>query len=110
MAFPGRFAEPLLPAQLAHLSVSFLVPDLDVRRGGVAANIAYGMGLLGQQPLLVGAAGADFADYRALLERHGVDTSGVRISELRHTANCLCTTDSDGIQIASFYGGAIVDN
>ena len=107
MAFPGRFAEQLLPDQLAHLSVSFLVTDLDVRRGGVAANIAYGMGLLGQRPLLVGAVGADFADYRAWLERHGVDTSGVRQSELRHTARFVCTTDADLNQIASFYPGAM---
>jgi adenosine kinase len=107
MAFPGRFAEQLLPDQLAHLSVSFLVTDLDVRRGGVAANICYGMGLLRQHPLLVGAVGADFADYRAWLERHGVDTSGVRQSELRHTARFVCTTDADLNQIASFYPGAM---
>ena len=107
MAFPGRFAEQLLPDQLAHLSVSFLVTDLDVRRGGVAANIGYGMGLLGQRPLLVGAVGSDFAEYRAWLERHGVDTGGVRVSELKHTARFVCTTDSDQNQIASFYPGAM---
>jgi adenosine kinase len=107
MTFPGRFAEQLLPDQLAHLSVSFLVSDLEVRRGGVAANIGYGMGLLGQRPLLVGAVGADFADYRAWLERHGVDTGGVRVSELKHTARFVCTTDSDLNQIASFYPGAM---
>src|SRR4029079_4951604 len=107
MAFPGRFAEQLLPDQLAHLSVSFLVTDLEVRSGGVAATIGDGMGLLGQRPLLVGAVGADFADYRAWLERHGVDTSGVRLSELRHTARFVCTTDADLNQIASFYPGAM---
>src|ERR1043166_9097628 len=107
MTFPGRFAEQLLPAQLAPLSVSFLVTDLEVRRGGVAANIAFGMGVLGGRPLLVGAVGADFGDYRAWLERHGVDTTGVRVSELRHTARFVCTTDSDHAQIATFYSGAM---
>ena len=107
MSFSGRFAEQLLPDQLAHLSVSFLVEDLEVRRGGVAANIAFGMGVLGGRPLLVGAVGADFADYRAWLERHGVDTAGVRVSELRHTARFVCTTDADLNQIASFYPGAM---
>src|SRR3954447_11437712 len=107
MSFPGRFAEQLLPDQLAHLSVSFLVTDLEVRRGGGAADNAVGMGLLGLRPLLVGAVGADFADYRAWLERHGVDTSGVRTSELRHTARFVCTTDADHNQIASFYAGAM---
>src|SRR4051812_44074448 len=107
MAFPGRFSEQLLPDQLAHLSVSFLVTDLDVRRGGVAANISYGLGLLGRRPLLVGAVGDDFGEYRAWLERHGVDTGGVRVSELRHTARFVCTTDADLNQIASFYPGAM---
>ena len=107
MTFPGRFVEQLLPDQLASLSVSFLVEDLDVRRGGVAANITFGMGALGLAPLLVGAVGSDFADYRAWLERHGVDTSGVRVSELRHTARFVCTTDADNNQIASFYPGAM---
>ena len=107
MSFPGRFAEQLLPDQLADLSVSFLVEDLEVRRGGVAANIAFGMGVLGGRPLLVGAVGADFADYRAWLERHGVETTGVRVSELRHTARFVCTTDADLNQIASFYPGAM---
>jgi adenosine kinase len=110
MTFPGRFAEQLLPDQLAHLSVSFLVTDLDVRRGGVAANIAFGMGVLGLSPLVVGAVGPDFADYRAWLERHGVDTSGVRVSELRHTARFVCTTDADLNQIASFYPGAMSES
>src|SRR3954471_15845564 len=109
MTFPGRFAEQLLPDQLAHLSVSFLVDDLDVRRGGVAANIAFRLGVLGLSPVLVGAVGDDFADYRAWLERHGVDTAGVRVSELRHTARFVCTTDADLNQIASFYPGAMTE-
>ena len=109
MTFPGRFAEQLLADQLDHLSVSFLVEELEVRRGGVAANIAFGMGVLGLRPILVGAVGADFADYRSWLERHGVDTSGVRVSELRHTARFVCTTDRDQNQIASFYAGAMAE-
>ena len=109
MTFPGRFADELLPDQLAHLSVSFLVEELEVRRGGVAANICFGMGALGLSPLLVGAVGSDFADYRAWLERHGVDTSAVRVSDLRHTARFVCTTDADHNQIASFYAGAMAE-
>src|SRR3954454_6897221 len=106
MSFPGRFADQLLPDQLDKVSLSFLVEDLDIRRGGVAANICFGMGVLGLQPTLVGAVGQDFHDYRSWLERHGVDTSGVHVSDLRHTARFLCTTDTDHNQIASFYPGA----
>lgn len=107
MHFPGRFADQLLADQLDKVSLSFLVDDLVVRRGGVAANIAFGMGQLGLRPLLVGAVGADFADYRSWLERHGVDCDSVHVSEVAHTARFVCTTDEDLCQIASFYAGAM---
>ncbi|MFB7075756.1 PfkB family carbohydrate kinase, partial [Streptomyces sp. NPDC056290] len=73
MTFPGRFADQFVADQLHTVSLSFLVDNLDVRRGGVAANIAFGMGQLGTRPILVGAAGFDFDEYRAWLDRHGVD-------------------------------------
>jgi adenosine kinase len=55
----------------------------------------------------VGAVGPDFADYESWLQRHNVDTSGVRVSDSRHTARFVCTTDSEQNQIASFYPGAM---
>ncbi len=105
--FPGRFVEQILPDQLENLSVSFLVEDLAIRRGGAAANIAFNLGCLGLAPALVGAVGADFAEYGQWLSAHGVDTSAVHISKTKHTARFLCTTDSDQNQIASFYAGAM---
>jgi adenosine kinase len=107
MHFPGRFRDSLLAGSLEKVSLSFLVDELVIRRGGVAANIAYGMGVLGCRPVLVGAVGADFADYRAWLDQHGVDTASVHVSELAHTARFLCTTDTELNQIASFYAGAM---
>ncbi|WJK36942.1 carbohydrate kinase family protein [Solwaraspora sp. WMMA2065] len=107
MHFPGRFAGQLIADQLDKVSLSFLVDDLVVRRGGVAANIAFGMAQLGLRPVLLGAVGADFADYRSWLERHGVDCDSVHVSELAHTARFVCTTDDDLCQIASFYAGAM---
>lgn len=107
MTFPGKFSEQLLGDHLEHLSLSFLVEDLVVRRGGVGGNIAFAMGQLGGNPILVGAAGADFHDYRQWLESHGVDCSGVRISEDHHTARFMCTTDEAMSQLATFYAGAM---
>ncbi|NSC21276.1 carbohydrate kinase family protein [Streptomyces albus subsp. chlorinus] len=107
MTFPGRFSDQLVADQLHTVSLSFLVDRLDIRRGGVGANIAFGMGQLGVRPILVGAAGEDFDEYRAWLERHGVDTESVRISEVAHTARFVCTTDADNNQIGSFYTGAM---
>ncbi|HEX4726749.1 MAG TPA: carbohydrate kinase family protein [Jatrophihabitans sp.] len=107
MHFPGKFSEQLLADQLHQVSLSFLVDDLVVRRGGVAANIAFGMGQLGENPVLVGAVGQDFADYQSWLERHGVDCKSVHISPEHHTARFVCTTDEEMCQIASFYAGAM---
>jgi len=107
MTYKGRFADSLVVDQLDKIALSFLVEDLEIHRGGVAANIAFGMANLGQEPILVGAAGADFADYRSWLERHGVDCASVRISETRHTARFICTTDDHMAQIATFYAGAM---
>jgi len=109
MHFPGRFSEQLVADRLDKVSLSFLVDDLVVRRGGVAGNICFAMGVLGGRPLLVGAVGDDFADYRAWLERHGVDCSSVHVSETAHTARFVCTTDDDMAQIASFYSGAMAE-
>lgn len=109
MTFPGRFTDSLVADKLDRISLSFLVDELEVRRGGVAANIAFGMGVLGLTPVLVGAVGADFTDYRSWLQRHGVDTDSVHVSLERHTARFVCTTDDDANQIASFYAGAMRD-
>jgi adenosine kinase len=110
MMFSGKFADTLIADKLDKISVSYLVGDLQVRRGGVAGNISYGLGSLGLRPLLVGSAGRDFAEYRTWLEEHGVDTSGVRISETRHTARFTATNDTEGNQIASFYPGAMSED
>jgi len=109
MHFPGRFAEQFVADRMDRVSLSFLVDDLVVRRGGIAANIAFGMAVLGARPILVGAVGADFADYRSWLERHGVDCSGVHVSEVAHTARFVCTTDDEMCQIATFYAGAMAE-
>ena len=47
MSFPGRFTEVILPDQLEHISLSFLVDSLKRQRGGTAPNIAYTLALLG---------------------------------------------------------------
>src|SRR5215468_870728 len=110
MTFPGRFVDQLIPDKLDKIALSFLVDSLQIRYGGVAANMAFGMGCLGLKPLLVGSAGADFAEYRGWLEDHGVDTSGVRTSATKHTARFVATNDAVGNQIASFYPGAMSED
>jgi len=107
MVFPGSFTRQFGAVALDRVSLSFLVDRLDLRRGGVAANISFGLGRLGGRPLLVGAVGADFEDYRTWLESYGVNTEWVHVSATKHTARFLCTTDDYQNQIASFYAGAM---
>jgi adenosine kinase len=107
MRFPGRFSEQLLADHLQKVSLSFLVDDLVVHRGGVAGNMAFAIGALGGDVALVGAAGQDFDDYQHWLESVGVDCDSVLISETAYTARFVCTSDEDMAQIASFYPGAM---
>lgn len=107
MTFPGKFTDSLVADSLEKVSLSFLVDGLDIRRGGCAANIAFGMGVLGLNPILIAAVGKDWEDYEAWLTRHGVDTSHVLVSETLHTALYMVTTDTELNQIASFFPGAM---
>lgn len=107
MAFPGKFSEHLLPEKLDKISVSFLVEDMRKQQGGCAANIAYSLALLGESPLLFGAAGVDFNDYKKSLDKAGVDTSGVTIFPEAFTSSFFANTDQEGNQICSFYSGAM---
>ena len=107
MRFPGRFSEQLLADHLQKVSLSFLVDDLVIHRGGVAGNMAYAIGVLGGDVALVGAVGDDFADYRQWLQTNGVNCDNVLVSDTAHTARFVCTTDLEMAQIASFYPGAM---
>ncbi|QZT65330.1 carbohydrate kinase family protein [Mycolicibacterium austroafricanum] len=107
MRFPGKFSEQLLADHLQKVSLSFLVDDLVMHRGGVAGNMAFAMGVLGGSPTLVGAVGEDFDEYRQWLTRHGVNCDTVLVSRSAYTARFVCTTDEDMAQIASFYPGAM---
>jgi adenosine kinase len=107
MTFPGHFAEHILPDQIEHLSVSFLVDEMRRQRGGCAANIAYNLALLGERPRVMATVGQDFGEYRVWLEQQGVDTSLIRDELDLFTASFFVSTDQDGNQIASFYTGAM---
>lgn len=109
MKFPGYFKDHILPEHLESISLSFLVDEMVKQPGGVAANIAYNLGLLCESPRLVGTAGMDFSEYRQILENAGVDTSGVKVIHGKFTASFFVNTDLSNAQIASFYAGAMAD-
>ena len=109
MTFPGNFRDHILPDRLDRISLSFLVDSLIRRRGGIAANIAYTLALLGERPKVMATAGEDFEEFRAWLEEHGVDTSAIKVIPGEFTASFFVTTDQANAQIASFFTGAMAN-
>lgn len=107
MTFPGYFKDHILPEKLDNLSLSFLVESMTRQRGGTAPNIAFTHALLGGDAAVMGTVGEDFADYRAWLEKHGVDCSAVKEIAGTFTASFFANTDRANCQIASFYPGAM---
>jgi adenosine kinase len=107
MSFPGRFRDHILADHLHSISLSFLVDTLVRRRGGIAANIAFTLALLGEQPRVMATVGEDFGEYREWLECHGVDTSAIQTIPGLFTASYFVNTDRTNAQIASFYTGAM---
>lgn len=108
MNFPGYFKDHILPDRAHMLSVSFLVDSMRQMRGGVAGNVAYSLALLGERPLVVASAGQDFGEYRAWMERQGIDTSGIVEVGDDFTASCFINTDKADNQLVAFYPGAMV--
>ncbi len=107
MVFPGNFKDHVLPDKLHIINISFLVKEMRQQRGGCAGNIAYTLALLGHDPRVVATAGTDFDGYRDWLDRHGVDTSQIRVIDGVRTASCHITTDQADNQITGFYVGAM---
>ncbi len=105
--FNGRFKDHILPDKTHILNLSFLVDDLQKRRGGVAGNYAYNLALLGHPAAVLATAGTDATEYRDWLVARGVDCRGLRLLEGELSATGFTTTDLDANQLTGYYGGAM---
>jgi adenosine kinase len=108
MNFEGSYEEAIKPDKLHVLSLSVLLSQLVDTHGGIAANIAYNLAMLGDQPVLLGAVGSNARDYMAQLQTLGVNTEFIHYSELP-TATFTVMTDANGCQVGGFYPGAMSD-
>jgi len=106
MTFPGSLKDYILPDKIHVLSVSFLFDSLKRHRGGVAGNIAYSLALFGETPVVVGAGGSDFDDYRQTFDELGIDTRLILDVQDELTGSAFMTSDLDNNQINGFYPGA----
>jgi adenosine kinase len=105
--FDGRFAEHILPDKVHILNISFLVPTMRREFGGCAGNIAYSLALLGGEPLILGALGADGQSYLDRLDALRIARTHVRLLPDSFTAQAHIITDRDNNQITSFHPGAM---
>jgi adenosine kinase len=107
LTFKGRFKDHILLDKTHILNLSFLVDELQKRRGGVAGNYAYNLSLLGHPAAVLATAGADAAEYRDWLVARGVDCRGLRLLDDQISATGFTTTDMDDNQLTGYYGGAM---
>ena len=108
MNFSGRYKDVIKPEKIHVLSLSVLLKALQTTEGGVGANIAYTLALLGESPVLIGSVGNDAKQYIRKLQSLGVDISKIHTS-LLPTASFNVITDLDDNQVGGFYPGAMAD-
>ncbi|MCI3953435.1 MAG: PfkB domain containing protein [Burkholderiales bacterium] len=107
MVFHDRFKNHILPDQLHILNVAFLVPDMRREFGGCAGNIAYSLGMLGGEPLIMASVGDDYEPYARRLEALQLSQQHIRRIVGTFTAQAFITTDLDDNQITAFHPGAM---
>jgi adenosine kinase len=107
-SFKGRFSDQIVPDKTHQINLSFLVDSMEKRRGGVAANYAYTLALLGHPAAVLATAGSDGEEYREWLQGLGIDCRGLRLLPDEYTATGYTTTDIDDNHIWGYYGGAML--
>src|SRR5271169_3973369 len=107
LLFPDRFKSHILPDKIHILNVSFLVPEMRREFSGCAANIAYGLKLLGDRGIIMATAGRDFAPYKERMLAQGLIVEHIKIIDGTYTAQAFITTDLDDNQITAFHPGAM---
>jgi adenosine kinase len=107
LVFPDQFKTHILPDKIHILNVAFLVPEMRREYGGCAANIAYGVTLLGDTALPMASAGHDFGPYRERMVAKGISVEHIKVIDEAFTAQAFITTDLDDNQITAFHPGAM---
>jgi adenosine kinase len=106
MNFSGSYKDLIRPDKLHVLSVSVLLDKLEETRGGIAANIAHNIALLGEEPVILASVGPNAKQYVKDLAAEGINTKHIHASKLP-TASFTVMTDSDDNQVGGFYPGAM---
>ncbi len=105
--YPGSFEAYSQQYDINNFNASFQLSGVKTGLGGCCLNIAYGLNLLGIQPLPLSSAGRDFRDaYEPYIRAQGINTDFIAINDdAPHGATCLMINDRDGNQIIGFFPG-----
>ncbi|MBD3244548.1 MAG: hypothetical protein GF335_00990 [Candidatus Moranbacteria bacterium] len=94
---------PLKKGKIENLNLMFNAREKIKRYGGVGGNIAYGLAVQNQKPLLLSAAGQDFFyDYGPYLKKLNVDLRIMKGPKNSHTATFYSISDQNKEQIGIF--------
>ncbi len=107
MNFPDLFSNHLLADKLDALSVSFLVDGATEDFGGTAGNIAFGLKMLGEEPILSATLGRDHFRYTGWLDANAISKELIVIIDNELTAGCYITNDKEKNQLTIFNPGAM---
>ena len=107
MVFEDYFKNHILPEKVHMLSVAFTVPQLRREFGGCAGNVAYNLGMLGQDCEILATVGSDFDPYVGWLDQQGISRRHIEVLPETYTAQAYVTTDLAGNQITAFHPGAM---
>jgi len=105
MNFPGKFKDHILPDKINKLSVGLVVNKPTENFGGTAANIAYNLSLIKENPIILGIVGNDFGKYEKHFKKNKINTSYIKKNKTGKTANAYIITDQNNNQITSYYAG-----
>ncbi len=110
MVFQDQFKNHILPDKVHMLNISFLVPTMRKEFGGCGGNITYNLHLLGANSVPMATVGEDFVPYLAWMEKHGINTTYIKVIKNTYTGQAFITTDMDDNQITAFHPGAMSDS
>ncbi|MCA9370352.1 MAG: carbohydrate kinase family protein [Candidatus Peregrinibacteria bacterium] len=105
LGYDGSFQGSLRTSSES-ITAIYLTSHFARHHGGTAANIAWGLNLLGTDPLMVATVGRDGEEYKELLQSRGIDTTHVEKIDTEVTSTAMIGTDSDGNQVGFFHAGA----
>jgi adenosine kinase len=108
MFSPQNFGDALDTRNTQKINGCIIAPDYKRLHGGTAGNISVNLALIGVHARIATAIGEDGKSLTEELNRHGIDTSLIYISE-KPTPSAHIATDKDGNQITIFSPGALAD-